>query len=608
MCGIFGIIGLKKASIQCLEGLSNLEYRGYDSAGIATIEKGQLFAYKHVGKVALLGQVLQKEEHTSQIALGHTRWATHGDVNLTNAHPHFDSDNTLMIVHNGIIENYIGLRKDLEDKGVIFATDTDSEVIAQLIAFYYKGDPIDAMLGAMGQLEGSYAIGLIHKDHPNKLFAMCDQMTLSIGLGEGASGISSDPHAFSEDFSKGFFLIDRQIALLDSQGCFVYDEKKELVFRKIEEFDTQKVTTNKEGYKHYMLKEIFEEPFAISNTFADRIAKISDEWRVENLFDRLDFPIEEFSQFERIEIIACGSSYNAAKYGADLLEEMGIESRAQIASEFRVKKSLKKTTLFIAISQSGETADTLSAVKQIRKQKGRVVAICNRMGSTIERISDGMMYMRVGVEMSVASTKTYVSSLTLLYLFTLFIAQEKKINIDVHERIEGLIALPLLMQEVLKNSEKIHNLAKKYANLKQFLFLGRKNLVYSAMEGALKLKEIAYSFSSAYPAGEMKHGPIALVDEDCLTIALCGHRDTFSKMMTSLMEVKTRKSKVLAFVEEEIGFVIPEIDVFFIPQVGDALSPFLATLSLHLFAYYIALERKLEIDRPRNLAKSVTVE
>lgn len=609
MCGIIGYVGLKNPIDIVLDGLKRLEYRGYDSAGIAGVCEGEIAFCKEVGKIA----VLEKEVKEAQMTLGHmaigqTRWATHGKPNKANAHPHFNESHSLAIVHNGIIENHDALRRELKAEGVKFSSDTDTEVVAHLIGKFYKGDLLESVKKTIPFLKGTFAIALIHRDFPDQIIAIAHESPLVVGIGTGEAFVASDPHAFAAHTREVAFLLSGEIAVVKADKLEVFDVTKGEIEKKTEKMHALLESASKGSYEHYTLKEIFEQPQTIRNALSGRF--IQDYGTA--LFEGINFEVNELLSVERILILACGTSWHAGYLAAYMLEDRArIPVQVEISSEFRYKNPVVPAgTLAIAISQSGETADTLAAVRELKTKGVKVLAICNVEGSHLAREADASIFLKAGQEIGVCSTKAFTSQVVVLSLFTLLMARMR--HMDKKEGqifLEALQKLPDQVQEILDQSAKIQEIAKKYAHYENFFYLGRSYMYPASLEGALKLKEISYINANGYPAGEMKHGPIALINENCPTVALCGNKATFEKLLSNLMEIKARSGKIIAIAETcERGLEGIADDIIYIPQTIDEISGVLTTVASQLLAYYIAKERGAEIDQPRNLAKSVTVE
>lgn len=566
MCGIFAYIGPKSSVKMCLEGLKKLEYRGYDSSGIAGLKGNSLSRLRRSGKLHALEEAC--EAYELDIAISHTRWATHGKPSEQNAHPHTDTKETLALVHNGIIENYEELFRTFNLPRI---SETDTEVIAHLAAHFYTGSLQEMMQKTLKQLKGAYALALIHKSHPGTLIVAAQGSPLAIGMNDHEIFISSDSNAFSDSSLKVFFLSNQEYAFIQENHLEIYDHNNQKVERAPQFFLSDTSSLSKGPFRHYMLKEIHEQPEAIQRT----------------LFYKKEF---DFTPFEHVSIIGCGTSYHAGLIAASLFEKtLQIPCHAYIASEFRYKSLPKlKNHLVIAMSQSGETADTLAALKEA--SHARTLGICNVKNSTLSREVETCLFLEAGREVSVCSTKAFTCQLALLASLV----------------IKDLNAIPVLINQVLSLEKQIESLALKYSSFEDFIFIGRQEMYPSAMEAALKLKEITYLNANAYPAGELKHGPIALVNPNLLTIALLGNEKTFEKTISNLKEIQARGGPILVFAPE--GNSIEADDVIYLPRSSDELSPILYAVATQLFAYYMATLKGTDIDQPRNLAKSVTVE
>lgn len=611
MCGIFGYIGPRNSLELCLQGLKQLEYRGYDSAGIAGIHQGELLFFKDANKVSLLEEKILPKNCHLDIAIGHTRWATHGKPTYENAHPHFDERCSLALVHNGIIENYDLLKELLKKKGFSFRSETDTEVIAHLIAFYYKKkDLCKAVQKALKVLKGSLAIALIHKDFPDQIIAATRESPLAIGYDEKKSEflLSSDPNAFLGKALQVIFLKNNEIAQITKKDVIVLDSELKKIVKEAEKIDGEYEPPSKNGFEHFMLKEIYEQPLMIQKAMLGRFSE--DFGSAE--FEDLNFTAKELLATNHILIIACGTSWHAGCIAASLLEEKArIPTHAEIASELRYKNPiLSKETLVIAISQSGETADTIAAVREAKAKGAKILGICNVKNSTLSRESDSCIFLKAGPEVSVCSTKAFTSQIAVLTLFTLFMARLRHLSKE-----EGLYLLqelkkvPQKLKQVLEQASVLQKIAEKYSHYPNFFFLGRRYMYATCLEAALKLKEISYVNANGYPAGELKHGPIALLHSGLPIVAFCANRQTQDKMISNLMEAKARGAPIFALAPqgiEEIAKIAD--DVFWLPSTIDELAVFPSSVAGQLFAYYIAKKRGTDIDQPRNLAKSVTVE
>ena len=609
MCGIFGYIGSKNVIQTVIKGLKKLEYRGYDSAGIAGIQKGQIIHFKEVGKVAVLEKEVGTSEVNFDLGIGQTRWATHGIPSKINAHPHLSNDKSIAVVHNGIIENYEVLKKALIEKGMKFISQTDTEVIAHLVASFYEGDFLKAVQKAMPLLKGAFAVALIHRDYPDQIIVIAHKSPLIIGIGAEDAFVSSDPHAFAEHTREVMFLSDGEIAVIKRNEVNLFSASYEPIIRATEILSGSTEEATKAGYEHYTLKEINEQPQTIRNALVSRIVY---EYGTA-FFEELNFDENELLSVERILILACGTSWHAGYLSTYMFEDKArIPIQVEISSEFRYKNPvISPGTLVIAISQSGETADTIAAVRELKARGIKVLAICNVYGSTLAREADSCLFLKAGLEIGVCSTKAFTSQIIVLSLFCLMMARMRHMSKQQgQELINALQMLPEQVQSVLDNFKQIEQIAKKYAKYQNFFFLGRSYMYPASLEGALKLKEISYINANGYPAGEMKHGPIALINEDCPTIALCGNKATYEKMISNLMEVKARNGRIIAIIENGQDLNIREIadELIYVPSTCDELSVISTTVVTQLLAYYIAKEKGADIDQPRNLAKSVTVE
>ncbi len=612
MCGIIGYIGEKQAASIIMEGLKRLEYRGYDSAGIAVLNGDGLSIYKEKGKIGTLTASLKAHLPKGILGIGHTRWSTHGIPSKTNAHPHTDCKEKLAIVHNGIIENFQSLKQRLLKEGHTFKSETDTEVIAHLIEGYLtknRGDLSLAVRLALKELEGTYAIALLCEDSPERFIAARNGSPLIVGLGKGESFIASDAPAILKHTKEVIILDDYQMVEVSKDGIKLTNlEGKSLSYKTTKiEWDAQQA--EKTGFPHFMLKEIYEQPEVMR-----RILRLSINPELSTInFNELNISKREFKRLNRIIIQACGTSYHAGLIGKSILELFtNIPTEVEISSEFRYRRLLAdEDTLVLSITQSGETADTLLGLRKAKYKSFKTLSICNVLGSTVARESDGVIYTHAGPEIGVASTKAYTAQLTTLYLLAIYLGSLKGwIVPKIREKLLAeLERIPNLMQELINDQSMIINCAQKYHGSRDFLFLGRGLHYPNALEGALKLKEIAYIHASGHPAGEMKHGPIALIDHKMPVVCIATKGETYEKMLSNIQEVKARKGIVIAIAEqgdEEIKSSVDE--VIYIPEIEETFSPLLVALPMQLLAYHIAAKRGCEIDQPRNLAKSVTVE
>ena len=608
MCGIVGFVGKKEASNVLVEGLSKLEYRGYDSAGVAIIEDGKINVKKYKGRLKNLEDKLKEEPLRGTIGIGHTRWATHGEPSDVNSHPHNNGQATISVVHNGIIENYIKLREWLGKKGYEFFSETDTEVIPNLIDYYYNGDLFEAVTKAVNKLEGSYAIGVISNNEPDKLIAVRKDSPLIVGLGEEEYFIASDIPAVLNHTRDVYLLEDKEFVVITKDGVELKTEDGEKIEKEVYHVTWDAVSAEKGGYEDFMLKEIHEQPKAIKDTLTSRIVK-NQPINIDNI----DFTKEDLEKFDRIFIVACGTAYNAGLVGKAAIEKMvKIPVEVDIASEFRYRDPLiTEKSLLIVVSQSGETADTLAVLRDAKKIGARVLAVTNVVGSSVSREADDVIYTWAGPEIAVASTKAYETQLIAMYIIALYFAEKK--GVMSAEEIEAikdeLTVLPDKVTDVLERKEELQRFASKNYMHKDMFFLGRGVDYAVAIEGSLKLKEISYIHSEAYAGGELKHGPIALIEEGTSVIALLTEERLKDKMISNIREVVTRGAKVFAIAfegDEEAEKVADE--VVYIPRTLDILSPVLSVVPLQLISYYVAKEKGCDVDKPRNLAKSVTVE
>jgi len=619
MCGIIGYSGEQNAREVLLKGLARLEYRGYDSAGIAVLNGEVIKIIKKQGKLEVLKEEIRLRPLEGTTGIGHTRWATHGEPSDKNAHPHNDHREDVAIAHNGIIENYKQLKKELEEIGHTFKSETDSEVIAHLIAKEYKGDLRLAVAEAAKQLKGSFSIAVIHKSETDRIIGIRKDSPLIVGLGKFENFIASDIPAVLEHTKEIIYLENNEIVDIKKGKCTVYNEDGVPIEKIATTIEWNILQAEKTGYKHFMLKEIVEQPEVLKQTFKKRI---NDNKEV--VFEELKISEDIFKEIRDITIVACGTAYHAGLTGRYMLEKYArLSVGVDTSSEFRYRDPLiTKNTLVIVISQSGETADTLAALREAKKKGAKVLAICNVLGSTMAREADGVIYTHAGPEIAVASTKAYSAQLGILYLFTHYLARVRgEAGNCPPDFIEKLIKLPELAMRMLKHYRKNENKIKEYAakfhkyylasdNKSCFLYLGRNINYPNALEGALKLKEISYISAEGYPAGEMKHGPIAVIDENTWVVCIAVKSDTYEKMLSNIQEIKARGGIIVAIVsEKDLTLRGKEAEyVIAIPETDEIFSPILVTIPLQLLAYHVASEFGYDIDKPRNLAKSVTVE
>ncbi|MGH4140476.1 glutamine--fructose-6-phosphate transaminase (isomerizing) [Clostridium sp.] len=608
MCGIVGYVGKKQASSILIEGLRKLEYRGYDSAGVAIIDNGVLNVTKCKGRLANLEAQLLEEPLKGNVGIGHTRWATHGKPSDENSHPHTNESGTISVVHNGIIENYIHLREWLIAKGYKFTSETDSEVIPHLIDFYYDGDIVDAVMKTVTKMEGSYAIAVVTSNEPDKLVAVRKDSPLIVGLGKDEFYVASDIPAVLNHTREVYLLEDKEFVVISNDGIKLLDAEGKTINKEIFHVTWNAEAAEKGGYEHFMLKEIHEQPKAIRDTMTSRIV-LGEPITL----DDINITKEQIKDLNKIYIVACGTAYNAGVVGKYVIEKLArIPVELDIASEFKYRDPIMdKNTLMIVISQSGETADTMSALRLAKSKGARVIAVTNVVGSAASREADDVLYTWAGPEIAVASTKAYVTQLIAMYIIALFFAQNKEtLSIEEIEEIKiAMMELPEKAEEVLKNKETVQKFTAKTYMHKDMFFIGRGLDYAVALEGSLKLKEISYIHSDAYPAGELKHGPIALMEEGTIVIALATQEVIFDKMVSNIRELATRGAKVFAFAPEGHTEIEKSVhSVTYIPKVMDILAPVISVIPLQLLAYYMAIQKGCDVDKPRNLAKSVTVE
>lgn len=608
MCGIVGYIGDDKATPILLNGLEKLEYRGYDSAGVAVYQNHSVEVVKSKGRLKNLCDILTSDNHmTGTLGIGHTRWATHGEPSDINSHPHCSENGSFAVVHNGIIENYLYLRDYLMNKGKRFASETDTEVVAQLLEYYYNGNILDTIIKVLSKIEGAYALGIICKDDPDTLYAVRKDSPLIIGLGKGENFIASDIPAIIDKTRDIYRLNDNEIAVIKRDNVTVYNEAKEIITKNKIHIDWDITAAEKEGYEHFMLKEIMEQPKAVHNTISPRLV----DGKI--VLDELKLTKEDLQKLKKIVIVACGSAYHVgvvAKYAIEKTVRIPVE--IDIASEFRYRDPIiDENVLVLVISQSGETADTLAALREAKKLGARVLSIVNVVGSSIANESDDVLYTWAGPEISVATTKAYSTQLCVVYLLVLYMADllgtiSKQ---EYQNYVADLEALPSLIEKTISDTKQIQAVAAKYYQCENIFFIGR-NIDYAlSLEGSLKLKEISYIHSEAYAAGELKHGSISLIEDGTLVVSLATYEALFDKMMSNIKEVKARGATVLSLTTGDKTIIESETDeVFYIPNINSMMAPSLAVLPLQLFAYYVADNRGCDIDKPRNLAKSVTVE
>jgi len=615
MCGIVGYIGNKRVVPVILDGLRKLEYRGYDSAGIAVVDSGELKIRRSAGKLRDLEEVLRVSPVDGTFGIGHTRWATHGRPTEENAHPHRDCKGRIVVVHNGTIDNYVEIKKRLADSGHTFLTETDTEIIAHLLEEHRGGDGVpleEALRKVMPQLKGIFALVALCTTEPQKIVAARQGPPLVVGLGDKEYFVASDIPALLQHTRDLFFLDDGDVAVLTESGVRIMDLAGRTVSKQVQRITWDPIMVEKAGFKHFMLKEIYEQPRAIRDTLVGRYSL--ETGRI--YLDEMEISEEEFRSFSKVNLVACGTSWHAALYGKFLIEKFArVPVEVDIGSEFKYRDPIVgPEVLTVVISQSGETADTLAAQREARGKGSRTLAICNAVGSMMTREADGVIYTHAGPEIGVASTKAFTSQLAALDLLALYLAQVRDVMqpAAIKEHLEQLQRVPAHIEAILTKDPEIEELAHKFTNVQDFLFLGRGVNHPIALEGALKLKEISYIHAEGYPAGEMKHGPIALIDEKMPVVALVANDHAYEKMLVNIEEAKARGGIIIAVATEpEAGrpSVIEKADeTFFVPRSLDVLSSMLLVVPLQLLAYHIALRRGCDVDQPRNLAKSVTVE
>lgn len=610
MCGVVGYIGNQNAVPVLISGLSKLEYRGYDSAGIAILDNNKIEVCKTKGRIDNLRDKLLTQPIHGKIGIGHTRWATHGVPSDVNAHPHISSDTDIAVVHNGIIENYMVLKEELESKGYKFVSETDTETIAHLLDYYHKSgmDILDAVFKILDRIEGSYALGVICKDYPDQLIAARKDSPLVVGLGDGENFIASDMPAIL-NYTKNVYLIDdKEVALIKADSVKIFDINKNEIKKEVFTFDWDIEAAEKNGYDHFMLKEIYEQPKVVRDNISKRF---NENGKV--MLDSIKLGKAELDKINRIYIVACGTAYYAGMVGKYLIERIvRIPVNSEVASEFRYKDPLiDEKTLMIVVSQSGETADTLAAMRLAKEKGARVLGIVNAVGSSIAREADDVLYTLAGPEIAVASTKAFSAQVVAMFMLTLHLASELD-KMDAKEFVEikkSMEALPALVNQILSKAQVIERFTEKYIGSKNVFYIGRGLDYIVSMEGSLKLKEIAYLHSEPYAAGELKHGPIALIEDSTLVVGIVTQEELFDKTVSNMREVKARGARVLAIAMEGNTEIEKYADdVFYIPRTHWMLTPLLANIPQQLFAYYMALGLGNDVDKPRNLAKSVTVE
>lgn len=619
MCGIIGYIGRHPAGPILIEGLKRLEYRGYDSAGLALMGQGDFKVFKKTGRVANVAHALGSTPHPEQVGISHTRWATHGGVTDANAHPHISSDGKIALVHNGVIENHAQLRRFLEENGATFTSQTDTEVLCNLIAYHYAREDIalegsqrllSAVRHSLTLIEGTYGIAVLATDLPKEIIGARKGSPLCVGVGKNENLLASDVSAFIGRTQNVVYLDDGQIAHITEQDFTIHalDKERLLADPVISSIDWEIEQTELGAFSHYMEKEIFEQPQSLENAMRGRFSDDGSTAR----FGGLVLEAHDFRHVDRLVFCACGSAWHACLVAEYLIEKYArIPVEVEYASEFRYRNApLDKNTLVFVVSQSGETLDTLEALREARRKGFRVLGITNGVGSTIARETDGGVYQHAGPEIGVASTKAFTSQVLISAMLALYLGRLRDLSfLDGREMVKALRSVPKLVGQILDCTDAIKAIARKYKDYDDFLFLGRQGMCPIALEGALKLKEISYIHAEGYPAAEMKHGPIALICETCPSVVLCPNDESLPKILANIQEIRARKGKVIAITSA--GAAFPENaadDVIHIPRAHDCVMPILATIPLQIMAYEIALQRGCDVDKPRNLAKSVTVE
>ncbi|MEW8996156.1 glutamine--fructose-6-phosphate transaminase (isomerizing) [Clostridium sp.] len=608
MCGIVGFLGKRNASEVLVEGLSKLEYRGYDSAGVAVLNHGNINVKKCKGRLKNLEEKLNVEPLEGQLGIGHTRWATHGEPSDVNSHPHCNGNETVSVVHNGIIENYLDIKEWLISKGYEFLSDTDTEVIPNLVDYYYEGDLLDAVIKATRKMEGSYAIGVISEKEPDKIVAVRKDSPLIVGVGEGEYFIASDIPAVLNHTRNVYLLEDKEFVIMTNEGVKLVNEDKEEIKKDIYKVTWNADAAEKGGFEDFTIKEIHEQPKAVKDTMTSRIVE-GEKIKL----DKISLTKEHLDNIDKVYIVACGTAYHAGVVGKYVIEKLAeIPVEIDVASEFRYRDPLmNERTLLIVVSQSGETADTLAVLREGKKKGCRVLAITNVVGSSVSREAHDVLYTWAGPEIAVASTKAYVTQLIAMYTLALHLASLKeKLTVEEIEEIKKeMLELPNKIEKVIENKEEIQKFASKHYMEKDMFFLGRGLDYAIAMEASLKLKELTYIHSEAYPGGELKHGPIALIEKGTVVISSLTQTAIKDKMISNIQEVVTRGARVMAIAYEGDTDIEKSVEAaIYIPRTIDILTPVLAIIPMQLLAYYTAVQKGLDVDKPRNLAKSVTVE
>ena len=608
MCGIIGYVGNDQQAVEViLDGLSKLEYRGYDSAGLAVVEEGRIFIDKKSGKLSNLKESLKEKVHFANIGIGHTRWATHGVPSDVNSHPHCSCDGKVAIVHNGIIENYSALKSELIEKGYKFISDTDSEVIAQLFSYFYNGDLLETIKKVKNRLKGSYALGIIHEAEPEKIVCTRKESPLIIGIGKNSNFIASDVPAILKYTRDVIFLENDEIAILEREKVRVYDKNLNSIEKSINKIQWDMEQASKNGYPHFMLKEIEEQPEVVNKTL-EFYTKEDGKEKLTDLFEKIDF-----SKVQEIDIIACGTAYYAGLQGANYLKKIAnFKSNVEIASEYRYSDPIiDERNVVIFVSQSGETLDTLMALRLAKSKGAKTIAITNVVGSTISREADVVIYTLAGPEISVASTKAYTAQVITFYLLSLEISL--KLNRITEDKYKNYIlkahSLNGKIKEIFNSKEKIKGIAETIKDKKNGFYIGRGIDEKVAREGSLKMKEITYIHTEAFPAGELKHGTIALIENGTMVVVVATQENMIEKIVSNIKELKARGAYIISITKNSYKDIREVSDkVLYISDIDDLLAPVLAVIPAQLFAYYTAVAKGLDVDKPRNLAKSVTVE
>jgi glucosamine--fructose-6-phosphate aminotransferase (isomerizing) len=608
MCGIFAYAGFREAEPILIDGLTRLEYRGYDSAGLATVAGSRLHLRKRAGRIGNLVDYLGHRPAPGCVGISHTRWATHGPATDANAHPHVGGDGLVAVVHNGVIENHAALKRQLQAEGVVFQTDTDTEVIAHLLAYHLNGDLLHTVQTVLGLLKGTYGLAVVSPRYPDLIVGARLGSPLVVGVGEGEYFLASDPSALLGKTDRVVYLQDHQLCEITPDSWRLLRHDRTQVEASVHQIDWDTGDADKGDFEHHMLKEIYEQPEALENAMRGRLQEKEGDAH----FGGLNLDSQQLRQAERLILTACGTSFHAALVGEFLLEEFArIPVEVEYASEFRYRNSpMDRNTIVLAITQSGETADTLAALREAKRKGHRALAVCNVVGSTIAREADGGIYLHAGPEVGVASTKAFTSQVAVLTMLALHLGRMRHLSgLQGVRMVQELLAVPDLIRRTLSCHDAVRRIAERYYRATNFLYLGRQCLYPVALEGALKLKEISYIHAEGYPAAEMKHGPIALVDRDTPSVFLVPRCPVYDKVMSNLEEVRARGGPVIAVVTEGDEEVAERADeVICVPDVPDYLQPLVTVVPLQLLAYHIALLRGCDVDRPRNLAKSVTVE